>query len=269
MNQSAKIGIVIPLKSKLASRNWDATCHALSGTVRSLAQQTSDRFVSIIVGHEQPDLSDSKSKTPEFHSIETQAPTLTMAREFATDNRLFTLDKNRKIVRGMQLLSSHHVDYWFTLDADDVIDRDFVKEISLYKDAAGMILKQGYLFYSPLNRYRSCSEMEQLCGSTSVLSAAEFSLPSSLDEKEIGKVPWCCYSHMHIASYFRDQLKKSPVLIQKPLVGYVLGHGDNCSDGFRESGLDKLKTWLKPRLLGKAIPDELGERFGLSQSDIA
>ena len=216
-----KIGIVIPLKAASASRNWASTCERLVDTLASLGIQTSQNYEAVVVGHDCPaEIEWGKKVT--FHAIDTPAPTLEIAKEFATDNRRFTLDKNRKIVRGMQALRNANIDYWFTLDADDLIHRDFVKTVSETRTDTGMLLNGGYLIYLPHKRCTPCNNMVQLCGSTSVLCSHRISIPESLDETEIEKVPWCRYAHMNMASYFKDELGSESLDITTPLIGYVL-----------------------------------------------
>lgn len=216
----------------------------------------------MVVGHDVPNRIDWPDRVT-FHSIDTAAPSLHTAADFATDNRRFTLDKNRKIVRGMQLLRDARIDYWFTLDADDLIHTDFVKTIAGIQTDAGMLIQGGYLIYQPSQRFRFCDNMVQLCGSTSVLCDDRFDLPLTLDEKDIESVPWCRYPHMKIADYFSNELNSEFVTLDTPLVGYVLGHGDNCSDGYRVGWMETCKSKLKPWIQGRRMPSGLRSQFGI------
>ncbi|MDE0940370.1 MAG: hypothetical protein OSA43_10475 [Pirellulales bacterium] len=53
--KTPKLGIVIPLKSKMASRNWDVTTVTLQFTIDSILNQTDARYEVAVVVHEKPD----------------------------------------------------------------------------------------------------------------------------------------------------------------------------------------------------------------------
>ncbi len=71
------------------------------------------------------------------------------------------------------------------------------------------------------------------------------------------------YPHTKMHSYFHDELDISYTRVSDPIVGYVLGHGDNCSDGDRTSTLNRLCSKLKAWLEGKPIENRLAQRLGL------
>lgn len=258
-----KIGILIPLKARSASRNWNSTCARLADTLASLRIQTSRNYEAVVVGHNRPEQIAWDNHIT-FHTVDTPPPTLEVAKEFATDNRRFTLDKNRKIVRGMQILQDENIDYWFTLDADDLVHKEFVKTISAIDTTTGMLINDGYLIYLPHKRYTRCHNMVQLCGSTSVLCSQRFVVPSSLDEAAIKAVPWCRFAHMNMATYFEAESQSDFVIVTDPLVGYVLGHGDNCSDGYRVGMAARVKSLIRPWLLAKHMSAKMRSQFGMT-----
>ncbi len=50
-----KIGIVIPLKAKIISKNWDEVSLNVKNTVNSVLNQTNDSFRLAVIGHNCPD----------------------------------------------------------------------------------------------------------------------------------------------------------------------------------------------------------------------
>ncbi len=63
-----KIGIVIPLKSKSVSKNWDVTSSNLLRTVKSIEMQACPDFRSVVVGHDIPDFFDKGNFCTDFIS---------------------------------------------------------------------------------------------------------------------------------------------------------------------------------------------------------
>ncbi|OZG73423.1 hypothetical protein BTA51_10380 [Hahella sp. CCB-MM4] len=246
-----KLGIVIPLKSKQVSRNWQVTCESLKKTVGSLLNQTNTNFDFIVVGHECPDLLKDMSwqGKPVFHSITEIAPPNF---EGVTQDD-YTKDKNSKIAKGIMLLKERNeeVEYWFPLDADDLVSKQLVSTIDSLPAVAGMILDGGFLFYNRQNRILPCSQLSQYCGSTGIIADQYINCPDTFSQESIRSIPFCRYSHMGLDKFFEKEAKAPYKVIQDKLVVYILSHGDNISDGYRESKLSQLKAYLKPYLKGR------------------
>ncbi|MDB4695144.1 glycosyltransferase family 2 protein [bacterium] len=258
-----KLGIVIPLKAKSASRNWQATTTALHRTLRSVRQQSHPAFEAIVIGHDRPCFMDDFQSHVTFTSITTPPPTLKTASEFATDNRRFTLDKNSKILRGMQSLLERDISHWFTLDADDLLCVNFVETLVTDGCEHGAIIDGGYLIYPHLGRFIHCSELSQYCGSTSVLAAEQVGIPQEATSPDTVDCPWFRYPHTKMHSYFKEERNIPYTDFSDPIVGYVLGHGDNCSDGYRNGLFHRLSAKLKPWIKGKPISKTLAKRLAL------
>lgn len=257
-----KIGIVIPLKSKAASKKWDTTCDSLEDTVRSIDNQTSNQFEAVIVGHDCPEFFLKNKHKVFFHTLETPPPDKN-ASEFTQDD--YTLDKNKKIVRGMQLLKKKDITYWYTLDADDLLDRNFIEKISNMDCKSGCILDGGYIIYKKYKLVVPHDNLSLVCGSTSILSNKLFRIPDNLDYESMKKVPWCRYPHMDMDKYFEIELNKPYLHISDRFIGYVLGHGDNCSDGYRSNYYYRIKSFLKPFLIGRRLSKNIREKYSLME----
>ena len=89
--------------------------------------------------------------------------------------------------------------------------------------------------------------------------------PKTLELEEIRKVPWCRYPHSRMDEFFVKEVGCPCLRLSDPLVGYVTGHGDNCSDEFRAGASAKFKNLIKPWLLGRRKELLLSERFGLDR----
>lgn len=257
-----KIGIVIPLKSKRISRNWAVTTESLKNTLLSIQNQTNRNFEVVVAGHEIPE--DVMSEFPDFNFVTVDFPVPDRsAPDFC--HRHLLIDKGLKIVRGFQALQPCGIDYWFQLDSDDLIRNDFVELLQSLEGQSGAIIQGGYFVYSSIDRVLETKEMVLYSGSTCVLAAKHVQVPTDveLDEDHMNCSPYGRYPHMTIAKYFEDEVKEEYQVITEPVLGYVLGNGDNISDARRGSWVKKLRSRSRPYLRGKKFKKTLKQRFGV------
>lgn len=247
------LAIIIPFKSKQVSKDWDISCRSLMGTINSLTQQSNNNFKAVIVGHELPtNINPDMYENIDFLQVDflppqKNSPTFT--------HKDYIFDKNQKITTGAIHLNKKHSDitYWYQLDADDIIAPKFVDYILNQPKASGFLLEGGYLFYQSVNRKISANNLTVFCGSTSIISNEFMTIPDEVDEETVLSIPWCRYPHMNFENYFIKELSKPATIIQEKLLAYVLGHGDNISDGWRNSPIKKLKAFLKPYIKGVPV----------------
>lgn len=262
---SPKLGIVIPLKSKTTSRNWNTTTEALRLTLNSVLNQTDSRFEIAIAGHEKPQLlSEKKFADVTFGSIDTVPPSLSHPSQFKENKSPFIIDKNQKIVRAMQLLQKTRPTMWFYLDADDLLSTHFVSRVLKPDCQYGAVVDNGYFLYRRQWRKRQIKNLSAYCGSTSILSDKDCEVPKTLEPTCLDSVPWCRYPHSEMHAYFNSRAVQIYQIIQEPIIAYVIGHGDNCSDGYRQNLFTKIKTGVKPWLLGSPLNKNFEFEFGIT-----
>jgi hypothetical protein len=257
------VGILIPLKSKQVSKNWNTTCLSLAKTIASLENQTNTQFDFMVVGHEPPDFISTKTWHGQsvFHSIEEVVPP---ASSGATQHD-YTIDKNSKITKALMLLKKRNsaIKLWFALDADDLAHKDLVDTVCQLNEPAGVILNHGYLFYPQSNRVIKTDQFSMYCGSSGMIADKYINCPAEFDINTMKQIPFCRYSHMGLDAFFRNEIKQPFVSPDKALVTYILSHGDNISDDYRGSLMSRVKAWLKPYIKGRAPSQKFKEEFGL------
>jgi hypothetical protein len=264
-----KLGIVIPLKSKRVARDWDAVCNCLEETLRSLHNQSSEDWVAVVVGHERPAIrwqsfSDQISWVVSPHAL----PPITGGGSFSKYvdfDRI--LDKHRKMGIGMRHLQGQGVTDWYVLDADDLVHRDFVRTLNSLPHQAGWLCRTGYLWYKDLQRWMPCDKMLNLCGSTAVISAALFSVPSTDRDDGLVQIPWCRMSHSNIEAFLTPHLAGADPTFPFPAIAYTLSHGDNCSDEFRATFYARLKVWIKKKFFTRSLEAYFAHAFGINFSE--
>lgn len=257
------LGIVIPLKSRATSRDWTITCERLEATLQSLRGQTSQAYSVVLSGHEIPDSCEPFIRSGWLSQVRVNHPLPDLGRPTEPERQAeITRDKNAKIVAGVQALLPQEPSHWFALDADDWVDRHLVETVSRLPRDHGAILRVGYQIHVPTHRYRVRRKLDRLCGSTSILPAQCVSDLLDSDLKSSPPIPWCRYSHHEMQNYFQIELENRFVSIQEPLIAYLVGHGDNASDGYHR-WLTTFRAFesIKSRLFGSDAGKLLTSRF--------
>ena len=260
-----KLGIVIPLKSKAISKNWDVTVNSLIATLKSVFAQNSTDFIVAVAGHEIPE--GLQTSFPHLHVVKVDfLPPNRSSPDF--NHSKLIQDKNLKIAFAMRALLNNNVSHWYALDSDDLLSRDFVSTVlRLVCGKSGAIIEGGYLLYQDVCRAIPCKEMSQLCGSTSILSDDLVDIPKTPSLETISGIPWSRIPHMQIRQFFDNETTAPYTVIQEPILGYVLASGDNISDRWRDNFWRRMKAKAKPFLKGKKFSLELIELFSINKTN--
>ncbi len=254
-----KLGIVIPFKSKQVSNSWSTTCDALWHTLQTIIKQSNQSFSVAVVGHEKPDFFDRIAQDNiQFVTVDAPAPDRSSAN---FSHRDYLDDKSLKIATGIKLLKSQDIDYWYQLDADDLMALNFVDTISKQPKASGYIINHGYILYKNRGRVIANDDLILYCGSTSIIADAHMPTPTDFSTTGVNIIPWCRYPHMTFDQFFIQELDDPALVINDRLLCYVLGSGDNISDAWRDNWWKKLKAYLKPIIKGQRISKELQQQF--------
>ncbi|WNC72542.1 hypothetical protein RGQ13_00790 [Thalassotalea psychrophila] len=255
-----KYGIVVPLKSKTISKNWDITIASLTATLSSIKNQLVKNYRVIVVGHEFPKSVMQMFPQTDFISVDFPAPNK-QSPNFC--HKQLVNDKNLKIATGIKFLCSEKINYWFALDADDLISRDFLQVCEKVNGKAGAIIEGGYLIYQNQQRIIHTEKMHLHCGSTSILANEYINAPAVINKHSIKQIPWCRYSHMNMDKFFKNDIKQPYVKITEPVLGYVLASGDNISDKWRDNYWKKFKAFIVPYVRGRKINAKIKKHFSL------
>ena len=251
-----KIGIVIPLKSKTVSKNWNLTCENLKLTVNSVLNQSNRQFQAVIVGHERPKfLNDNQYHSPNLHFEhleELEPPRLT--KDQNCNQLLYEKDRCAKILKGINHLKSRESDilYWFPLDADDLIHKDFVdyicKENSEIQHDA-LIFNNGYVFFKSSKIIIKENNFSLYCGSSALISDNLLDINDSNSNEQRPNFIFSRIPHTQMLDY----LKNEGALVHIPkrrLLIYSKDHGENISDETRPIEISyaikrALRIWMK------------------------
>tara|TARA_Y100000114_G_scaffold157117_1_gene187177 strand:+ start:6442 stop:7242 length:801 start_codon:yes stop_codon:yes gene_type:complete len=262
--ENFKLGIVIPLKSRCVSLNWQIVCDTLERTVNSVRCQDTSSFEFVVVGHDMPDFFQKEKIEDNFvHFFEYPAPN--KAEYSGYDLQLkYEFDRCSKIAKGMLHLSTtFNITHWFALDADDVLCSDFVKNIEdLVKDADCVILKTGYFYFENLGFFNETVEFDQYCGSSLVISDLQTNIPRKIDDKAYKQTVFGKYSHVHA----EKELSAMGLRIahpKSPIITYVRENTENISEFYTSGIIRKAKIYLKAYLRKKRLSPDARKRLNI------
>jgi hypothetical protein len=220
----------ISLASRQVSSDWTRTSDLLGHTLRSLLAQSDSRFEVMVCGHEQPEIEEMNDSRVRFIVSDAKPP---------TDPRRYRTDKMRKRRLIGAALRELGGGYFFPLDADDLVHRDFVKHVRETDNKRGYAIMSGYaLDYSgrklaPIPGVWA-SDYNRVCGSSALIYFHEDELP--LDGENEEDLYFNLFqSHAYwpvMAEEFGRRLDPLPFAAGV----YVLNHSQNLSFGLQRRG---------------------------------
>lgn len=248
-----KLGIVIPLKAKKVSENWETVCHNLRHTINALENQSCNTLTWKVVGHDKPDYFETCNfKSGEFvFANESPIPD---KKAFKGDELRWAYERDRcfKIDKGLRLLIDLNVSHYMALDADDILHRNFVKVLQEYKEYNAFLIDNGYMYFKDSDILIPNKELSAWCGSTCVIDSSllgdDFITGEENSTSFFQQTSHCDYK----TTLFNEKYKSK--ILQENLLIYVQGNGENIS---REDSTDnptikylkKIKQKIKITLL--------------------
>ena len=268
------IGIVIPLKAKIVSKDWDIVCNNLKQTVTSILTQSSTKFSAVVVGHDKPDFLEAVrdgidlNGTCYFLPFDDFPPPVLDQHDTEGNQLKYESDRCNKILKGIMYLSKNSspaISHWFALDADDLLRNTFVEILQLYEGADAIILDNGYFLFNSTGIVNEENSFSAYCGSSAILADGLMSLPSKVTSIDSYRkaMPYGSISHVRM----RDKLTERglQVIIPKErLIMYVRDNGENISrEAYGTRLFQKFKKYIKMLLKLKFNSVKIKKEFGL------
>lgn len=275
-NKDFLLGIVIPLKSKVVSKNWLDVTEALQKTLGSIQNQTIEQVMTVVVCHEVPDIPIRHCQGFQFISVDQFPPPNVKGLERKPRQLLYEKDRTQKINIGVKALLERGCTHIFSLDADDLIHRDFTQTIKNNASAQAILLKRGFLNFQQYNVVNYTESFDVFCGSCCVMNASTVYLQR--DNELYTFFEW--YSHPNYEKSLK-MIGMEYVVPEEYIVMYMREHGENISadaDALPRISLSltwqdiKYIVWRTTRtakryLLAKfrslSVPKDINSQFGL------
>ncbi len=267
----SKLGIVIPLKAKAVSMDWEVVSSALRQTIDSVLNQSNTAFECVVVGHDKPAffedekyLNNRHLQFIDFDEITPPNRTLFSGEELQLK---YEIDRCSKLAKGMLVLGSNDISHWFALDADDLIHKDMIKKFEHWDMEKPVIFDNGYFLYSHINIINKTNKFSLFCGSCCIIPNKLTSIPKKIDSDAFRQTFFGKYSHSEIKLEL-DRQNISYYIPDDRLIMYVRNHGENISlQANRFKSFKKLGKKTR-KIVGmivnyKVFTDEIKNNFGI------
>nr|WP_297348007.1 hypothetical protein [uncultured Glaciecola sp.] len=240
------IGIVIPLKSKSVSQDWDTTCKNLFDTLNTVIAQSNDSYEVVVVGHEKPIFSSEVINCSRFSFIHFDEFPPPKKIKVAEEMQLkYESDRCSKILKGILHLSetSSQLTHFFALDADDLLHSDFIKTIQCYANFDCIMLDNGYLYYKNKNMICIEHKFSSFCGSSALLSKKLFKLPKTIAKNSYKEIPYGEIPHTMMRQRM-VYMGINTTAVEEHVIMYVRDNGENISSS-KLGALKLIRRYIK------------------------
>ncbi|WP_062018167.1 hypothetical protein [Aureimonas sp. AU4] len=269
-NERPIITFVIPVRHPENARDWPALKTRLQQTARSIAAQNAPCWRGVVVanrGSDMPGLPDGFEvvlvdlpPNPEYELIEAN-------REAASE--AVRKDKGRRILAGMLHGTRPH--FFMVVDDDDFVSRRIAGFVREHADADGWTLRKGYLWTEGGAHLYEHDDFSGICGSSHIVRADHFRLPTSVEAADEEFVRSMLGSHIKIEGILRDrgvELRELPFRGAIYRVGYNGQHSKSRSV-FRNFVLNRKIIeapfeWFRQLTRLRRISRALSEEFGVA-----
>lgn len=258
-----KIAIVIPLKAKSVSNDWDTVQENLKLTLQAVANQTSNEFSALVVGHDKPEkILFEKYDNINFLKFDLQPPP---KKEPGTVRNImpFERDKFSKIIYGLCKLveSDQSITHCFALDADDLIHRDFIKTVFNKGEFQSYVIQNGYIVYKTSLLINKTNELPAFCASSAVIDIESINLPT-LENLRIDNTIYWQHSHVSIPKHLIEST--NCCVLKERLVMYSRENGENISEYMHLPIIKKIRRKIKAFIRSLRNSSDILKSFGHS-----
>ncbi len=228
------LAFITSLRHPDNARDYARNERLLQDTLDSLAAQTSDDYVVIVVSNVPLSFPLPDRVTSVVVDFPPPAPPGVHATRPA-----FVWDKGTKIGIGLIAARDFTPDYVMIIDADDFVHRDIVAFTSEHAGAPGWYISRGWRYSGTRNVYRSLRPFHLQCGTAYILPFAAYGVPADasvdLGQGEVydvfgDLVATILGSHMRVLQWAR---RHGYPLAPLPFRGAVhhVDTGENHSEG--------------------------------------
>jgi hypothetical protein len=148
----------------------------LEDTLDSVAQQTSEAHVIIVVGNRRPDF----ALPPRAHFVQVDFPPPAPPTGAQTAREPFVWDKGTKL--GVGLIAARRFDptHVMIFDADDFVHRGIAATVEGDPGNAGWVIRDGWTYSRARNSYVGEPDFNRRCGTSFVVPFEAYGVPADL-----------------------------------------------------------------------------------------
>lgn len=194
---------IVPVRHPSNAPNWPRVKANLSHTLRSIANQNSSEWRAIVVANRGADLPELPAGC-EVAWVDFAANP--HYQQSATDRETFydhiRSDKGRRILAGM--LYAGDMGHVMVMDDDDLVSRRIAAFVAASRERNGWYFRDGYVWTDGGRLLYAHQDFSRLCGSSHIVRADLYHLPSSIRDADEKYVQNVLGSHLKICDLFRD-----------------------------------------------------------------
>jgi hypothetical protein len=148
----------------------------LADTLTSVAQQSSEDYVIIIVGNKRPAFA-----LPErAHFVPVDFPPPAPPTGAKTAREPFVWDKGTKLGVGLVAAQEFEPTHVMIFDADDFVHRDLAATVQADPDHSGWVVRNGWIYSRARNSYRPQDDFNRTCGTSFIIPFSAYEVPTEL-----------------------------------------------------------------------------------------
>lgn len=149
----------------------------LRRTLRSIAAQTSDDYVVIVVGNRPP----SFALPPRTRFVPVDFPPQPEPKKREERWETVIVDKGSKLSVGLLAAREHAPDHVMIVDADDFVHRDLVRWVGAQPaDATGWLVADGWRYSSARGAGERIDDLHRVCGTCYIVPWRAYDVPADL-----------------------------------------------------------------------------------------
>jgi len=170
------LAFITTLRHPQNSVSYGRVEELLKATLISVAQQTSEDFVVIVVGNKKPDFQLPKHT----HFIHVDFPPPAPPTGAKTAREPFVWDKGTKLGIGLIAAREFSPTHVMSFDADDFVHRSLATTVHSQPDHPGWVVHDGWMYSRARNSYVRQREFNRTCGTSFIIPFEAFGVPEQL-----------------------------------------------------------------------------------------
>jgi hypothetical protein len=170
------LAFITTLRHPQNSVSYGRVEELLEGTLHSVAQQSVDDYVIIIVGNKRPDF----SLPARTHFVQVDFPPPAPATGAQTAREPFVWDKGTKLGIGLIAAREFSPTHVMIFDADDFVHRNLAATVSERPDHGGWVVRDGWMYSRARNSYLAQSQFNRACGTSFIIPFDAYAVPADL-----------------------------------------------------------------------------------------
>jgi hypothetical protein len=148
----------------------------LQATLDSVAQQSSQDYVIIIVGNKRPEF----ALPDHSHFVQVEFPPPAPATGAQTAREPFVRDKGTKLGIGLIAARQYSPTHVMFFDADDFVHRNLATTIRDQPEHDVWVVRNGWMYSRARNSYVPQSDFNRACGTSFIVPFSAYGVPTDL-----------------------------------------------------------------------------------------